>query len=257
MIPKIIHYCWFGRGEKNPLIRRCMESWKRFLPDYQIIEWNEEKFDVNATTWTKQAYEAKKWAFVSDYVRLYAIYSEGGLYFDTDVEVLKPLDPLLDCNLLLGFESNDMITTAVMGAEQGNPTIEKVLCAYQKKPFILADGSLDTTPNPYVLSEYIQKLGVQRTGKEQSCPAYHIYPEIIFSPNNISRIWEKPSAKSYTIHHFDQSWMKDKRNTKSYMGRIRLYLTGVLRNTLGTERTFRTKDRIVKAFSGKKAANDK
>lgn len=243
MIPKTIHYCWFGRGQKNELIQRCIASWKKYLPDYRIVEWNEDNFDVNATRWTKQAYEAKKWAFVSDYVRLHALFSEGGIYFDTDVEVLKSLDPLMDCKLLLGFESNDMITTAVIGAEQGNDTVGKMLSVYQQKSFFRADDSFDTLPNPYVLSEYIQKLGVQFTGKEQSAPLYHIYPAIVFSPNNFTRIWEKPSSKSFTIHHFDQSWTKEKKNTKSLAGRIRRYCIGVLRNRLGTERTYNIKDR--------------
>ncbi len=238
MIPKTIHYCWFGKGQKNELIQRCITSWKIFLPDYRIVEWNEDNFNVDTTIWTKQAYEAKKWAFVSDYVRLYALFSEGGLYFDADVEVLKSLDPLMDCKLLLGFESNDMITTAVIGAERGNATIEKMLSVYRQKTFLLADGSFDTLPNPYVLSEYVQELGIQFTGKEQSCSMYHIYPTIVFSPNNLTRIWEKPSSKSFTIHHFDQSWIINKKNTKSLAGRIRRYCVGILRNLLGTERAY-------------------
>ena len=147
MIPKKIHYCWFGRGEKNPLIQHCMDSWKRVLPDYEIVEWNEDTFDVSSILWTKQAYEAKKWAFVSDYVRLYALFSQGGIYFDTDVEVLKPLDQLLDTELLLGFESNDMLTTAVIGSVARDPLIGSIIAAYQEKQFIKQDGTYDTIPN--------------------------------------------------------------------------------------------------------------
>ena len=257
MIPKIIHYCWFGRGEKNPLIQACIASWRKYLPDYRIVEWNEDSFDVDSTLWTRQAYAAKKWAFVSDYVRLYALYTQGGLYFDTDVEVLRPLDRFLDNQAFTGFESNDNPVTAVMGAESGNPIIAELLSYYSDRPFVKNDGSLETLPNTYIITDCFEKLGIRKNGKEQLQQGLHVYPQIIFCPNNLTRIWNKPSTKSYTIHHFDQSWMKDKRNTKSYTGRIRQYLTGVLRNTLGTERTFRTKDRIVKAFSGKKAANDK
>lgn len=257
MIPKIIHYCWFGRGEKNPLIQACIASWRKYLPDYRIVEWNEDSFDVDSTLWTRQAYAAKKWAFVSDYVRLYALYTQGGLYFDTDVEVLRPLDRFLDNQAFTGFESNDNPVTAVMGAESGNPIIAELLSYYSDRPFVKNDGSLETLPNTYIITDCFEKLGIRKNGKEQLQQGLHVYPQIIFCPNNLTRIWNKPSTKSYTIHHFDQSWMKDKRNTKSYTGRIRHYLTGVLRNTLGTERTFRTKDRIVKAFSGKKAANDK
>lgn len=251
MIPKIIHYCWFGRGEKNELIRHCMDSWKKHLPDYDIVEWNEDRFDVDSTLWTKQAYEAKKWAFVSDYVRLYALNTQGGLYFDTDVEILKPLDHFLDNDLLLGFESKDMPTTAVIGAKAGNQIIQTLLCEYMEKPFLREDGSYDTLPNPYVIMPYLEKLGIRKNGREQFGSGYHIYPAIVFSPNNFTRIWDKPSAKSYSIHHFDQSWSKEKKNTKAFGGKVRRYIVGVLRNLFGTKNTFLVKDKLRTAFGRK------
>ncbi len=253
MIPKVIHYCWFGRGEKSELIRRCMESWKRQLPDYQIVEWNEDSFDVNSTIWTRQAYAAKKWAFVSDYVRLYALYTRGGLYFDTDVEVLRPLDRFLDTIVFTGFESKDNPVTAVMGAEAGNPIIGELLAFYKDRPFVSEDGSFETLPNTYIITDCFEKLGIRRNGKEQVIQGLHIYPQIIFCPNNFTRIWEKPSPKSYTIHHFDQSWSAEKKSASALGGRIRRWLIGVLRNAFGTETVYNAKAKTLSALRRKRS----
>lgn len=253
MIPKIIHYCWFGRGEKNPLIQACIASWRKYLPDYRIVEWNEDSFDVYSTLWTRQAYAAKKWAFVSDYVRLHALYREGGLYLDTDVEVLRPLDDFLDNALFTGYEANDFIMTAVMGAEAGNPVIRQLLAYYDSRPFVNEDGSFHMLPNPYIVTEFFRKAGIRPNGREQKTEHLHIYPQIYFSPNNLTRIWEKPSPKSYTIHHFDQSWSADKKDTVSVKGRVRRYLIGVLRNAFGTEALYNAKDKTLSALRRKRS----
>ena len=116
MIPRIIHYCWFGRKEKPESVVKCILSWKQYLPDYQIVEWNENNFDIeNSITYVKQAYDCKMWAFVSDFVRLHALYNYGGLYFDTDVEVFKPFDDLMINSGFCGFESKYYIGTSVFG----------------------------------------------------------------------------------------------------------------------------------------------
>ena len=114
MISKKIHYVWFGRGEKNERIKHCIESWKKYLPDYEIIEWNEDNFDINLNDFTKQAYESKKWAYVSDVARLWVLYNEGGIYFDTDVEVYQPLDIFLNQEGFMGFESEHYLSTATI-----------------------------------------------------------------------------------------------------------------------------------------------
>ena len=252
MIPKIIHYCWFGRGTKNQKIQDYIAGWHKLMPEYQIIEWNEDNFDIHSTLWTEQAYEAKKWAFVSDYVRLYALYTCGGLYFDTDVEVLRQLDEFLDNKVFTGFESKDSPITAVMGAESGNPIIGELLAFYRDRPFVKEAGGFETLPNTYIITDYFEKLGVIKNGKEQVCHGLHIYPQICFCPNNITRIWEKSSPKSYTIHHFEQSWRNEKRNTQSFPGRVRRYLVGVFRNRLGTERSYELNQKIKKCLSRKK-----
>ena len=113
-IPKVIHYVWMGKGTKSEFMLRCIDSWKKYLPDYEIVEWNEERFDVRSNPYTEEAYNCKKWAFVSDYVRLYALYTEGGVYMDTDVEVIKPLDRFLEHPAFSGFESRTDIPTGII-----------------------------------------------------------------------------------------------------------------------------------------------
>ena len=127
MIPKKIHYCWFGRGEKPKLARRCIASWKKFCPDYEIIEWNEDNFDINTNAYMQMCYEQKRYAFLTDYLRLLIIQEHGGVYFDTDVEVVKPLDDLLDSGAFFGFETDQYVNTGEgFGAEAGHPVVRQM-----------------------------------------------------------------------------------------------------------------------------------
>lgn len=246
MIPKIIHYCWFGRNEKSGLIRECIESWKRYLPDYEIIEWNEDNFDVNSSDYTREAYEAKKWAFVSDYVRLYALHKHGGLYFDTDVEILKNMDSFLDNEAFTGWEAKDSPVTAVMGAEAGNEEYKSLLDYYTGKHFLKPDGSYDMMTNTVIITNLLKQKGIVMDGKEQVIGSMRIYPQIVFCPNNLSRIWNQPSKKSYAIHHFDQSWKSEKKDSAGLKKRIRRYIVGLLRNTIGTASIGEFKDSWMK-----------
>ena len=236
MIPKIIHYCWFGKNEKSGMINECIASWKKYMPDYEIIEWNETNVDINSNLYVKQAYEAEKWAFVSDYARLYALYKCGGVYCDTDVEALKPFDEFLDNEAFTGFESKDSPITAVMGAEVGNRLIGEFMHYYDDAKFINDDGSYNMMTNTRIITKMLYDRGAKPNGRKQLVSGIMIYPQIFFCPNNLSRIWNKPSPKSYAIHHYEQSWSDSKRDQVSITGRVRRYAVGVLRNVLGTER---------------------
>ncbi len=235
MIPKIIHYCWFGRNEKSGLVKACIDSWKKHMPDYEIIEWNEENFDVNICQYTKEAYEAGKWAFVSDYARLYALREMGGVYFDTDIQALKSIDRFLDNKAFTGFEVKDCIVTAVLGFEKNHKLVNELLDTYNHMAFVNEDGSLNMTTNVTLISNKLIEMGMKPNGKEQLVDDLKIYPQVYFCPNNFSRIWKKPSYKSYVIHHFDCSWRDGGVDGNSLKGRIRRYIVGFMRNAMGSE----------------------
>ena len=135
MIPKIIHYVWVGGNPKPKNIQRCMKTWRKHLKDYKIIEWNENNFDIHENKYVEEAYKAKKWAFVSDYIRAKAVYEYGGIYLDTDVRVLKKLDSLLNNRAFIGFENNDYLSAAIFGAEMNHPFMKDILNYYNNRDF--------------------------------------------------------------------------------------------------------------------------
>ena len=245
MIPKIIHYVWVGHNPKSKLIQECIATWKEKLPDYQFIEWNEDNFDVESVRFTKEAYEAKKWAFVSDYVRLYALFSEGGIYLDTDNELLKSMDAFLSNQMFTGFESKDSPVTAVIGAEKGNAIIKGLMNAYTDRSFMTEgeDEKLVFQTNTLEISDYFMRIGIKPNGKLQCSQGLTVYPQIVFCPNNMSRIWNKTSNKSYAIHHFDQSWKEESIENRDLKYRLRRYIIGLLRNVIGTKRLIILSDR--------------
>lgn len=209
-IPKIIHFCWFGRGEKPELALRCIESWKQYCPEYQIIEWNEDNFDVNYNTYCKEAYDSKKYAFVSDIVRLYAMYNYGGIYMDTDVEVLKPLDDLLVNRAFSGFENETDIPTGIMACEKEFKLLGEFLNYYNGKKFINEDGEMDLTTNVKIMTSICEQYGLKRNGNYQIINKFTIYPKDYFCPlDNETGILTK-TENTYTIHWFSKSWLDKK-----------------------------------------------
>lgn len=139
MIPKVIHYCWFGENPKNELIENCIKSWKKYAPNFEIIEWNESNFNVNKYLYSQQAYESKKYAFVSDVARFDILYNQGGIYLDTDVELIKPIDEFLDNRLFMGYDQKDLVASGlIMGAEKGHPLLQKIISFYQNNSFLLS-----------------------------------------------------------------------------------------------------------------------
>lgn len=209
MIPKKIHYCWFGGNPLPEMAKRCIESWKTHCPDYEIIEWNEQNFDVQAYAYTREAYEAKKWAFVSDVARLYALVSQGGIYMDTDVEVLKPLDGILEYEAVSGFESQTQIPTGLMACRAGQPLFEELLRDYDQAHFILADGRYDLTTNVTRITKVCLKYGLRPNNTLQTVNGFTLFPKEYFCPKDCETRVLHITPNTYTIHHFDGSWLSE------------------------------------------------
>lgn len=206
-IPKIIHYCWFGRGPKPELAIRCMESWAKYCPDYQIMEWNEDNFDVSSLPFTKEAYDSRKYAFVTDYVRLYAMHRYGGIYMDTDVEVTRNLDDLLSCQAFSGFEAPDRVPTGIMAAEKGFPLLVDLMDYYTDRHFSTASGELDMTTNVVIISEMLTRRGLTLNGAFQIIDGFSMYPQDFFCPKDPNTLEINMTSNTYTIHHFNGSWL--------------------------------------------------
>ncbi len=212
MIPKIIHYCWFGRNPKTKLADKCIKSWQKKCPDYKIIEWNEDNFDISSCPlYVRQAYENKKWAFLTDYVRLKVVHDNGGVYLDTDVELLKSLDCFSGNKAWFGFEGEKYINTGEgFGAEKGHPILREMLAQYEDIPFVLPDGSLDLTPCTRRNTEVFLSYGLKPNNKMQILKEnILILPSIYLCPIDYLSQKRKFSFKTVSIHHFAYSWKDD------------------------------------------------
>lgn len=207
MIPKVIHYCWFGRNPLPPLATKCIASWKKFLPDYEIKEWNEDNFDVNIIPYTKEAYEAKKYAFVSDYARFWILYRYGGIYFDTDVEVIKPLDDIIERGGFMGLESNLNCNPGLgLGCAPNLNQYKKILDRYGTLHFKHADSSLNLKTVVEYTSELLIKEGLSNKPGIQKINDIYIYPSEYFCPINIITKKIHITQNTRTIHHYMGSW---------------------------------------------------
>ncbi len=209
MIPKIIHYCWFGRGEKPALMKKCIKSWKKYCPDYEIIEWNEDNFDIDSCLWTKQAYEAKKYAFVSDYVRLYVLKKYGGIYMDTDQELIKPLDAFLHHKFFIGFTCGNYPNTGVIGSIADSNVTNNLFKYYDDRVFI-KDGQMDCEPNTDTCVETLKQYGLELNGTRQSLEELDIYPSTYFCPTSCLTVENCISDETVAIHHFAMTWRSEK-----------------------------------------------
>lgn len=201
MIPKIIHCVWFGKGEMNDRAKHCIETWKKVLPDYEIMKWTEDNFDVNYNDFTKQSYENKKYAFTSDVARLWALDKFGGIYMDTDVEVYKSLDEFLSDPAFSGFEDINYPVTATLGAEKENPVIKMMLDYYNSVDFKLYDDWRDyikyEETSTCVQSNILGLLGIDRQKNEiQRLKSFVVYPREYFFTKD----------EGYTYHSFNGSW---------------------------------------------------
>ena len=208
MIPKIIHYCWFGGNPLPPLAKKCIASWKKFCPDYEIKEWNESNFDININNYVKEAYDKKKYAFVTDYVRLYALYRFGGIYMDTDVEVNQPLDDFLNHRAFTGCENQQYCVTGIIAAEKEHPWIKDLLDGYKNRSFILSNGDIDTIPNTEIITKAtIERYEWNPVNEYQVLKEdLHIYPFSVFCAKDFKTGRVVVTHETYTVHHFSGSW---------------------------------------------------
>lgn len=221
MIPKKIHYIWFGGNSLTPLAEKCMASWREFCPDYEIIRWDESNFDSGGNRYFQEAIAAKKWAFASDYVRLCALIQEGGIYMDTDVELIRPLDDgLLDNSAVFGFESVDRISTAFMASEPGNELLVEMKGLYGDARFRKSDGSYDQTTNVSRLTEMMARNGFSLNGEMQSLQGMLLCPASWFSPKDWYTGELRVDESTYAVHHFDGSWATGSTRVKNALLRI-------------------------------------
>lgn len=204
MIPKILHYVWLGNQDKPESVLKCIETWNKYLPDYQIIEWNEKNFDVENYAYCKEADE-RKYAFVSDFIRLEALKKTGGIYLDTDVEILSDFQNLLKNKSFLGFESIDKIGTAIIGAEKNTSWVGEILDKYMNKKFVNNKGEFDTTTNVEMITEYLfSNRGLELNGESQNLKnQINIYSNDYFYPKNIYTKVINVTDNTVAIHHFE------------------------------------------------------
>ncbi|WHZ55739.1 glycosyltransferase family 32 protein [Metabacillus hrfriensis] len=226
-IPKIIHYCWFGRKEKPDIVKECIASWKKHLSGYEIREWNENNFDINTNIYVKEAYESKKFAFVSDYARMQALFNFGGIYLDTDVEVFKPFDDLLNHESFWGFEQENYIATSTIGAVKGNKLIKLFLYSYQEKSFIKEDGSYDDLTNVAIVTKILKNNGLKINGQYQEIIELGtFYPQTYFSPYDYINCRKFITENTYAMHHFYKSWLSPKAKFKSNLKTVAAKVIG-------------------------------
>lgn len=207
MIPKIIHYCWFGRGEMPQLAKDCITTWHKYMPYWEYKLWNEDNFDINYNDYTREAYEAKKYAFVSDVARLVALKEFGGLYLDVDFEVCKPFDNLMGYKAFAGFEGSKhapLMMGVCATAPQGE-WVTEMLASYDNRHFILPDGSYDLTTNVQYISKRMAEGGFQQNGKEQDYKDLRIFPVDFFCPLHTTGEYIR-TENTYCEHKGLNSW---------------------------------------------------
>lgn len=209
MIPKTIHYCWFGGKEKPGSTQKFIEGWKALCPDYKIFEWNDDNFSLdNCPQYIKDARSANKFAFVSDYVRLKVLYDHGGIYMDTDVQLLKPLDTLLENDAFIGFENSSFVNSGqILGAKAGHPILNEMMDKYKGIDFYRPDGGIYLLGCPHVNTEVLVNHGMALNGKEQTVANVHIYPSDWFNPLDSTTGELNKTENTVSVHWYSMTWI--------------------------------------------------
>ena len=221
MIPKIIHYCWFGKGEKPDSAKKCIASWRKFCPDFEIREWNEDNCDHLAMPFMAEAYAAKKYAFVSDVMRLIVLEQYGGVYFDTDVEVVRDISPLLDDEGFIGFENDQFVNSGqVMAAVPHHPVVQAMIEEYKKLHFLNADGTTNAVGCPHLNTDVMERFGLVRNGQEQVVAGMHVYPADWFNPLDSTTGRLNKTENTYSVHWYSMSWLPKHVQLKTKLGRL-------------------------------------
>lgn len=226
-IPKVIHYCWFGGAPIPCRFQENIDSWRKYCPDYEIIQWNESNYDVSRNTYMRQAYESRKWGFVPDYARLDIVESQGGIYLDTDVRMVRSFDPLLQFGMFCGFESMTRINLGQgFGAVKGHPVVRKLRKGYENLEFIDPAGKMNTVPSPVYQTRELERLGVVIDGTFQQLEDAVIFPQEYFSPVNEFG-YGMQTENTFSVHQYDGSWYDEKqRETKERVIRNYEYMAG-------------------------------
>lgn len=226
MIPKKIHYCWFGRNPKPRLAEKCITSWKNICSDYEIVEWNEDSFDVEKYPYAKYCLDNQKYAFLSDFARLVIVAEHGGIYFDTDVELIRKPDELLKNHAFYGFENNEYVASGLgFGAEKEQTTVLKMLEEY--KYLEKEDGSFELKSCPGLNTNALVKLGLEKNGEEQIVSGAHIFPADYFNPFDDPTGKLKITENTYSIHWYAKSWISKRKRIRSRLTRPLHRLLGV------------------------------
>lgn len=214
-IPKVIHYCWFGGNPLTEDVNKCIASWKKWCPNYEIIQWDESNYDYKKNKFAYQAYQCGKWAFVSDVARLDVVYHFGGIYLDTDVELIKPLDFLLSESAFMGFEKGRMVATGLgFGAEKGNELIGINLQAYDELSFFNVDGTLNMIPCPQITTKVLEQNGLERKDKLQMLNNMKVFPSSYFCPMILGDGSAEVKTETVSIHHYANTWGTEEKKRK-------------------------------------------
>lgn len=231
MIPKKIHYIWLGKGNLPQIFEKCLKSWQKFCPDFEIKRWDESNLNLDLNQYVRQAYDSKKYAFASDVFRFEILFKEGGIYLDVDVELLKPIDDLLNNKCFLGYEEKDVLNPGcIIGAEAGNKDIKNLLDSYSNEKFIDENGKMDLTTICTRTTDYYKNLGLKCDGTIEKISQSTLFPQEYFNPTDINTQKRKITKNTYSIHHFNASWydknLKFKRGVKTFLNKISFGLFG-------------------------------